>query len=390
MRRLVGEAVSDGRAWEWRAGRNRLRRPARWLRLRLVDEPAEVSRRTRLLLEGPRGRVACAAVGVLVEPTLEWPADPTDRYEAAAFVEQLGAVDVDGIAGLGEPLVLLDALGTAVDSALYWEEPGERDELLGHDQALAALEPIARALVEAPAARWWWSPLDEDTQSIVRWLDEGRRRAHGPELAGTPERLRRWRADTLAEERRAHGWSASFEARHTGAWWSTPALSNVTATSRGLGGLPAVQLELVEDSLGWDRARVAPVGIQAGCRVVEILEPRDWTDLVDAYPLDVDRSRRHDWWRATGARGPWQIPDWFAVSHDHDAVHLSVAGYLAGAGRALPTRDGGTILAGFDPDLTYWLADVVTQTAPPVTWRRGDGPLDQPGWVPAPTRPGRA
>jgi hypothetical protein len=51
------------------------------------------------------------------------------------------------------------------------------------------------------------------------------------------------------------------------------------------------------------------------------------------------------------------MPRWPAVARDWDGVHLSVAGYLATAGRALPVGAARTLLGGWNPDETYWLAD---------------------------------
>jgi hypothetical protein len=94
---------------------------------------------------------------------------------------------------------------------------------------------------------------------------------------------------------------------------------------------------------------------------------------VDRYPLDVTGSRRHDWWRVTGWAGRWLIPDYAAAAADWDAVHLSVAGYLTTAGIALPVGDGArTMLAGWDPDATGWLADVLTGTGALEDWRADD------------------
>jgi hypothetical protein len=42
--------------------------------------------------------------------------------------------------------------------------------------------------------------------------------------------------------------------------------------------------------------------------------PADWAELVGRYPIDVSRSRRHDWWRATGWAGRWLVPDFAAVA----------------------------------------------------------------------------
>lgn len=81
----------------------------------------------------------------------------------------------------------------------------------------------------------------------------------------------------------------------------------------------------------------------------------------------------------TGIAGAWFIPDYVAVASDYDAVHLTVAGYLTTAGRALPLDEltaGGTVartmLAGWNPDETYWLADVLTTAGPPVRWVKPD------------------
>lgn len=63
------------------------------------------------------------------------------------------------------------------------------------------------------------------------------------------------------------------------------------------------------------------------------------------------------------------IPDWSAVAGDYDGVHLTVLGYLATAGRALSVGTSYTLLAGFEPDVTYWLNDVLEQVSPPETWR---------------------
>ena len=53
---------------------------------------------------------------------------------------------------------------------------------------------------------------------------------------------------------------------------------------------------------------------------------------------------------------------------DWDGVHLSVAGYLATAGRALPVGKARTLLAGWNPDETYWLTDVLTPAGQAQAW----------------------
>ena len=71
--------------------------------------------------------------------------------------------------------------------------------------------------------------------------------------------------------------------------------------------------------------------------------------------------------------------DFAAVAADYDAVHLSVAGYLTIAGRALSVNDGHTVLAGWDPDQTFWLTEVLAASGPGTNWLDlDDGPL---GWT---------
>ena len=56
-----------------------------------------------------------------------------------------------------------------------------------------------------------------------------------------------------------------------------------------------------------------------------------------------------------------------APAADYDAIHLTVGGYLTTAGHALPVKDARTLLAGCNPDETYWLADILAAT-PPTRW----------------------
>lgn len=75
------------------------------------------------------------------------------------------------------------------------------------------------------------------------------------------------------------------------------------------------------------------------------------------------------------------IPDWPRVAGDYDGVHLSVAGYLGTAGRAIDVGDGwASVLAGWNPDETVWLHDDVTVLHPDeYAWRVDDSG----GWTPS-------
>jgi len=345
------------------------------------------------LLAGPRGRSLCTN---LLDDRLAardrrvpgaWPdalhylrmgdtVRTASKLGTCVDMADLSATPFDGNA-------LLAGLQAAVDFAWYWQEPDEEDRGFAGEAAREALRPVAEAVVAALAApdvRWWTAPVDRDRQRYVQFLDQ--QPLPEPAPTGAAETIAAWLVSTLEDERAAHDRPADPAAPYSGRWWSTPALSRLLVTTRALPALGAVRLALAEDGLGWQSARCWPAVPDDGARVYEIRGPGQWAELVDRYPLDVSKSRRHDWWRVTGWAGRWLIPDYAAAAADWDAVHVTVAGYLSTAGIAIPACDGArTMLAGWDPDATWWLTDVLSFASPPEDWRKDDQvPL---GWIQA-------
>jgi hypothetical protein len=324
------------------------------------------------VLSGPRGRRFCAEiacgdpdVGAALLRAAHSPGDEAARRRLLDALASSSAARSDVTEDR-----LLACLADAVAHARYWQEPDEEDVLLADPDVVRALRPTAAAAAASPTWRWWSSPLDVDNQAHVHWT--GRYPTEPPRLTGAADDLQTWRRETVEDERRAHGRPADPAAHHSGSWWSTPALQGLVTTSRALPGLGAAQLLLVEDDLGWSQARVQPLRPVHPPRVYEVTGPATWVELVKRYPLEVTFSRRHDWWRTARHSGRWFIPDWLAVAVDHDAVHLTVAAYLATPGRALSVEGGATLVAGWDPDSTYWLSDVLTAGGEPLTWQRRD------------------
>lgn len=61
-------------------------------------------------------------------------------------------------------------------------------------------------------------------------------------------------------------------------------------------------------------------------------------------------------------------------------MHLTVTGYLTTAGRASTIDDAAaSVLAGWSPDETRWLADLIEETPPGESWRRDH----EHGWTSA-------
>ncbi len=306
-------------------------------------------------------------------------ADPAGL--ARELVAGVALTDLDAVLAATAEVALLAPLAESVDSAMYWQGPDGEDEALTAPEVADALMPVARAVSAAPAALWWYSSMAPDGQRYVQHLASDHD-DDPPDLSGAAARLARWRSDTGESERRARERPWNPAANWSGRWWSSPALSSLVSTTRCLPGLGAVGLALVEDSFGWTVARCWPLAPRPGSRIYEVSGPGAWTELVARYPLDVTRSRRHDWWRVTGWSGRWLIPDFTAAAADYEAVHLSVIGYLTTAGRALPVGDAATMLAGWNPDETWWLADVLSASGPAERWAT---PQDEPtGWNPAP------
>jgi hypothetical protein len=125
--------------------------------------------------------------------------------------------------------------------------------------------------------------------------------------------------------------------------------------------------------LGWREAQVEKLDDSAPRQIFEISDAGAWTDLCREYPLDVTASRRHDWYRVTGRDGRWVIPDWSRVALDFDGVHLPIDTYLASAGLTISVgQDVGSMIAGWDPDETYWLRDMPCDPTTASYWTRTD------------------
>ncbi len=326
------------------------------------------------LLAGPRGRRLCWE---LLRQTggFGWREPPESEGAAplaAALRATVDRTDMEALAGAHDPASFFLALADSVTWARYWQEPDDRDRRLADPRVAEQLWPVAEAVSAAPAAHWWSTPLDPATQHEVLFDDP-----HGRPLPDPPDdgraALLTWRAATLEDERRAADRPDDPRAPYSGSWWSIPALAGLRSSTRILPSTGPVGLHLVEDELGWNAAQCWSLEFRPGASIFEICGADDWAELVGRYPLAVTKSRRHDWYRATGLDVEWAIPDFPAVADDYDAVHLTVAGYLSTAGRAIPAGEAHTVLAGWNPDQTWWLTGRPRRVDPAVRWiRTGD------------------
>lgn len=242
--------------------------------------------------------------------------------------------------------ILTDCVKTSVESAVYWESPDEEERVFQYPEVRTALLPIAQVVAISPATTWWAQEFTPDDQV---WVGRGRTwdalPEHPNQLGADPTRLEQWRK--CAEEK-------ELSPEHfSGRWWSVPTEGSVP-TSRAHRGATGLWWE--EDTFGYEFAEVIKVSVAPDARVFTIYGESSWARLCHDYPLDVTALKQYDWQAVTGLCRPWVMPDWSEVLRDFDVVHLTVAGYLGTAGRAIEIGKGAvSVVAGWAPGETYWL-----------------------------------
>jgi len=347
-----------------------------------------------MLLAGPRGRRLC---WLCID---EQSFARTGRYQlrsvardgqAEAVLSTLRRVvsdtDLSQFSTWTDGVTLLHVVADSVGSARYWQDPDELDRALANQQVIETLQPAAKAIGDAPASAWWSDGVALDDQVLIDWRRNGAPQAR---LTGAAVVLAEWEKQTAENEER-------FRDKHiSDAWWSPPIWSltleetkrwgpdrpELSKTTRSLPELGAVGLLLEEDSFGAPSALCLPVRARLSPKVFEIRNSSDWLALAERYPIEVTWGRRGNWSQATGLNGRWLLPDWALVAHEYDAVHLSLTGYLATSGRALSLDTGSaTLIAGWNPDETYWLTDTLASAGEPNEWVATADGLPR-GWRP--------
>lgn len=79
------------------------------------------------------------------------------------------------------------------------------------------------------------------------------------------------------------------------------------------------------------------------------------------------------------------MPDWSQVADHYSGVHLSMTGYLSSACMEIPVdKYTSSVIAGWNPDPTYWFSDAISGGADVVVWKMHDDGGPQYGWVKVP------
>lgn len=351
--------------------------------------------RAPALLACPRGRRFCAALASQLDPTFElhqilnrtaYGFTDYGPSGLAASADALDGVETEALAAASASDVLT-AVMEVVGNARYWQPPDEVDDVLAAPELNRSLRRIAETVAAAPRCRWFGSPADLTAQRSVWWFHE-QFGGWGTFVRPTTVDWNAWRTALIEEENRAaRDRPSDPTAPYSGHWWSTPMATGSPDTTRATNELPALALELTEDDMGWDRARISPVDVIGQPRIFEITAPTDWAWLIEQHPIEVTASRRHDWYNTTRRSDPWHMPDWASVAEQFDAVHLTIWGYLTTAGNAVPVQlpggDSASVLAGWTPDATHWLNPAAIRIEDtPIEYHRNDNSvwtaLDRP------------
>jgi hypothetical protein len=189
-------------------------------------------------------------------------------------------------------------------SSARWRVPPVRifpwDAVATVEEATA----LSRAVLTSAAARWWSSRALDRDQLWIGAQDA----TPGP---GRP-------SPSLYSKPPNDIWTSSALDDGTSAWW--PLLR------AGPDSPPPEQTQ--------SRWRLTP---RAGVRVCEITSAPDWARLCETFPA------------------PDGAPDWHAVAHEYDGVHLSVEGLIRAQCIAIDTSHGTAMLDGWDVESTAWL-----------------------------------
>ena len=255
-----------------------------------------------LLVEGSFGRAVLAELVGFDDFAVY------DGIDLATKVDE-ATTRLGRLASCDEPLALLSAL--QCNPMGFGFSPGHREWTERLSTAGPLLLPIAEALVQCPAASWWWSPVDRGEQRWLSCTHSVDRLPRGETIEVALERAVEKEIAEQADPGRIEFYEESLQsANHTGHWWSGPLGAEVVYTSRsGPEGLPSTQLATMEDHLVSETFHVWATDLATAPRVCEVQRPPDWARLVDLAPLDVTVTRDPDWSRWSGRHGPWFVPD---------------------------------------------------------------------------------
>ncbi|WP_313813851.1 hypothetical protein [Glutamicibacter sp.] len=265
--------------------------------------------------------------------------------------------------------LLREALGRTVDEAVYWEPPHAEDVIFSDPALVEALAPVAQLVNESGILQNWVARSKNDNQWSLHWRGEDSDSVWEPGLSPVSQQLEAWKSELLAtEHRNRRDLKKSAMNAGSGVWWSNPPGGLFRTFGTFDDGAP-IGLYCQEDGYGWREASIQRIKPVISKPIFHVEGSEHWIELCRKYPADVSAGRRGSWYQLSGRDGLWVQPDWRAVARDFDGVHLGLPAYLSAAGEELRVSDNySSIIAGWNPDETYWFTDRVNFTGNEQFW----------------------
>lgn len=236
---------------------------------------------------------------------------------------------------------------------------------------------LARALLEEPATAWWFAPLDrdqqawfpvaafhlwEDVRKYLQLRDYRQVRTILEEVAPDPSRMGTPQNPPSGHERYAQ--------RVLGAFCTSTLMQETSslfvAFDQGVGDI----------GIGGRSPPFFPfwrLKAAASARVYEVNGPLAWHDLCLRYPTEGrDYPNEPDF---SGDKGR-VVPNWWAVSADWDAIHLSFGGWVTVEQVRIESPSGWTYHWGWDAEQTMWLRWMFTDMERMPEHQRMASPLE--------------
>lgn len=267
------------------------------------------------------------------------------------------------------PEAIRSALADSVACAMYWQPPDAEDTLFSDPRLIEALERVAEHVASTGIIQGWMAASTVENQWMITWTGEGAEGQWEPGLEPAQSQLKAWNLDLVEQERASKSeLREKMDTLASGHWWSNPPGGLYRSSGTFDNGAPIGML-CVEDGMGWREATVQRLQIECRKPVFHITEPGHWAQLCRRYPLEISATMRRNWFETTGRDGPWLQPDWQAMAEDYDGVRLGLGAYLSGAGEIIEVdAERASLIAGWDPDETYWFTDEVLRVGEAQPW----------------------
>jgi hypothetical protein len=216
----------------------------------------------------------------------------------------------------------------AINETEIWHGDRHENEIARIMQSAQPLGGLAREILEAPGAQWWFDPPDLERQLYI-WRP-------GDETNAVP---------SAVDE--PDGGSFERYGQKPKTLWTSTLIDGDACVRSFIDANAGDWLDHRYPKQQWSLSAVPDA------RVYEITGPGAWHSLCLRYPARVGEA-------ANNLRAKWPDPDrltvdWRAAANDWDGVHLTFGGLLTSEQVPTSTPEGWSVMWGWASEMTVWL-----------------------------------